>query len=343
MNRLASYASVFPILFSTAATLSQDELDTSDADMQEMEQGFDALDDMLKGLSGLKKKLPDRSLYGTVRVLQDLDKQQGPSTIRGRCSAFTLLTLRSHSLESYPRGAWESKDGWVHVLVQRDRESTSQSGTETESWRADDFVHGSFAINTHDDGTYSVAFSSAAVDTRIEIRRPRSDVFISNQGRCYLDIDLHNLPMPQDEAAPFAGSGVDAVTNTRVSWEFWPNECKSDEHKISGSRWSGPVVQEGLEGKIQAAFVKAFQDRGVAAGPEHVTIFDPDENPSKFIIRVSQDHCLLPNGRAIAKECIRDHSQEGAKYAFIGGIQRSGLRTRVTVRVVDIETGECRR
>jgi len=308
--------------------------------MQEMEDSMATLEDMLKGLSELKEKLPDRGLNGIVRAIQDLDKQFGTNTTRGQCSAFGLLKLRSHSLETYPLGAWESIGGQVHALVQRDHAWTTLSGTATESWRADDIVEGSFAISSHDDDTYSVSFSTAAIPTSIETRYPKSEVMNTVQGRCDINIDLDNLPLPQDEATPFAGSGVDTETKTRVSWEFWPNKCKADEFNFSKSADYGSIVQEGFDGEVQAAFVNAFRSQGVAAGPEHVTVFDTDkENPFTFIIRVSKDHCVLPHRRAIARECIKLGSQEGAMHAFIGGIQRTSHRTRATIRVVNVETG----
>jgi len=333
---------LYSCLLWPVAGLPQDGETPSASEMQQMEDSMKSLQNMLKGLSGLKKELPNRSLTGIVHAVQDLDFQTGVSSAQGQCTAFGLLSLKSHSLESYPRGAWETKQGWVHAVVQRDQEFKTLSGRGTETWRADDIVSGNFGISTHDDASYSVSFSTAAVQTAIEHREPRLLVLNSVQGRCSINIDLHDLPLPQDKAAPLAGSGMDPITRTRVSWEFWPNECKADELKLSKSKDYGPIVQEGFAGEVQAAFIRAFRSRGVEAGPEHVTIINPEKDKEffNFAIRVSIDHCVMPHMRAISQMCIKLHSQENALDAFIGGIQRRDQRTRATVRVVKIETAE---
>jgi len=120
------------------------------------------------------------------------------------------------------------------------------------------------------------------------------------------------------------------------------NECKAGEHRMSETEDYGPVVQEGFAGEVQAAFVDALRSYGVEAGPEHVTIDDTGaDNPLfSFGIRISNDHCVLPHMRAISRECIREGSQESAVHMLTGSIQRTGSRTRATVRVFKVETGQ---
>ena len=340
MKRPAFYGSLLPLLLVPLVVLSQESDGPSKDEMREMENSMSSLADMLKGLKGLKEKLPDRKLHGVVRVVQNLDYQLGTSTSRGQCTSFGALSLLSHSFEAYPLGAWESKEGWLHSNAQRDLKWDDGGSTATEAWRGDEIVGGTFGISTHDDETYSISFNSAAVATSIETHHPRSAPLHSVQGRCGISIHLKDLPLPADSSMPFSGSGYDAESKTRVSWQFWPNECKADEYLLSSHKNYDPVVQEGLDGEVQAAFVDALRSKGVAAGPEHVTIYDAENtNPIRFMLRVSGDHCLLPAERAIAEKCIKEGSQEGAMHVLLGGIQRTDSQTRATVRVVEVETG----
>ena len=131
-------------------------------------------------------------------------------------------------------------------------------------------------------------------------------------------------------------------TSTTSTHSFTVKKCKPGEERMADSKDYDPIEQEGFAGQVQQAFVKALRRHGIDAGPEHVRIEDVDATSQffTFFLRVSHDGCLLPQEEAIARECIRDYSQEGAMYMLVGGIQRTGTQTRATPRIVRIGTGE---
>jgi hypothetical protein len=119
------------------------------------------------------------------------------------------------------------------------------------------------------------------------------------------------------------------------------NKCPPGTERPIDTEAHDPVEQEGFAGEMQQAFVDALRARGLDAGPEHVTIIkhNPYGSFFRFALRVSRDGCLLPHMRAIARECIRDGSQKGAKHLLVGSIQRAAGKTRVVPRTVVVETG----
>ena len=131
-------------------------------------------------------------------------------------------------------------------------------------------------------------------------------------------------------------------TSTTSTHSFTVKKCKPGEERMADSKDYDPIEQEGFAGQVQQAFVKALQRHGIDAGPEHVRIEDVDATSQffTFFLRVSHDGCLLPQKEAIARECIRDYSQEGAMYMLVGAIQRTRTQTRATPRIVRVETGE---
>lgn len=120
------------------------------------------------------------------------------------------------------------------------------------------------------------------------------------------------------------------------------NECPPGTARPIDTEAQDPVKHDGFAGELQQAIVDALNRAGINAGPEHVTIPRTAYNNtySTFVLRVSHDGCLLPHMRAIARECIRGYSQEGAQRLLLGSVQRVHNRTRVNVRTVFVETGE---
>ena len=118
------------------------------------------------------------------------------------------------------------------------------------------------------------------------------------------------------------------------------NKCAPGTERMIDGEDYDPVEQEGFAGEMQQAFVDALRRRGIDAGPEHVSINGAETNQAyfQFTLRVSGDGCLLPQVRAIARECIREGSQEGAKHILLGSIQRAFGKTRAIVRMVVVET-----
>ena len=119
-------------------------------------------------------------------------------------------------------------------------------------------------------------------------------------------------------------------------------ECEPGTERLADTEDYDPVEQEGFAGEMQQAIVDAFRRSGIEAGREHVTISDVNANRSlfKFQIRTSSDGCLLPHGRTIARECIREGSQKGAPRILLGSVQRFGGKTRALIRMVRTETAE---
>lgn len=64
---------------------------------------------------------------------------------------------------------------------------------------------------------------------------------------------------------------------------------------------------------------------------------------TNFILYVSRDGCLLPDrdliNEAIRNNCVKPHSLEGAQRLILGSIQQANGKTRVLMRVVEVETG----
>jgi hypothetical protein len=123
------------------------------------------------------------------------------------------------------------------------------------------------------------------------------------------------------------------------------NECPPGTERPIDTEAHEPIEHEGFAGEVQQAFVDALRARGIDAGPEHIEIIGAEVNPAffRFMLRVSRDGCLLPHMRAIARECIRERSQKGAKHLLVGSIQRAAGKTRVVPRTVVVERGRCRR
>ena len=119
------------------------------------------------------------------------------------------------------------------------------------------------------------------------------------------------------------------------------NKCPPGTERPIDTEAHDPVEHEGFAGEVQQAFVDALRARGIDAGPEHIEIIGAEVNPAffRFMLRVSRDGCLLPHMRAIARECIRERSQKGAKHLLVGSIQRAAGKTRVVPRTVVVETG----
>jgi len=57
---------------------------------------------------------------------------------------------------------------------------------------------------------------------------------------------------------------------------------------------------------------------------------------------ISWDNCLLPDrdliNEAIKNYCVKPHSLQGAIRVILGSIQQASGKTRVLMRVVDVET-----
>lgn len=116
-----------------------------------------------------------------------------------------------------------------------------------------------------------------------------------------------------------------------------------------------PVEPDGAKGSgefkvtaesLRAAFVKAFDTRGVKTSGDFVQINETEaEGGKKFLIRLGREYNLLPSpdwlASEIAKGNIKEGSQEGSKYTVLGMMQSSAslCKIRINTRIVVTETG----
>ena len=97
---------------------------------------------------------------------------------------------------------------------------------------------------------------------------------------------------------------------------------------------------------LRAAFVKAFDKRGIRTSGDFVQVNETEaEGSKKFMIRLGGEYNLLPSPDwlegEIAKGNIKKGSQEGSKYTLLGLMQASSslCKIRINTRIVTTETG----
>jgi len=73
------------------------------------------------------------------------------------------------------------------------------------------------------------------------------------------------------------------------------------------------------------------------------------KTPGQFMLRISSEDCLLPNNEFISADCRQremreggenEKKYEGALRILVGSIQHANGKTRASVRIVNVETGE---
>lgn len=96
-----------------------------------------------------------------------------------------------------------------------------------------------------------------------------------------------------------------------------------------------PVVQQLIDG---------FHAQGIDIGPQHLLVEDDKGGDLiRFVVRLDRDSCVLPDGQCVVEAVTDGTVPEGkqvvAAYHLYGSIQQAGTKTRVSTRVVSIETG----
>jgi hypothetical protein len=100
------------------------------------------------------------------------------------------------------------------------------------------------------------------------------------------------------------------------------------------------------ETPLSAADVAAALAHAVG-NPEHVALHDPVESGGTgvhpFAVRISGAGATLPTLEHVRSmldiTCVEEASLEGARLLVVGSVQGAGNRFRITMRVVDVETG----
>ncbi len=109
-----------------------------------------------------------------------------------------------------------------------------------------------------------------------------------------------------------------------------------------------PSPPKGSKGTAEAshfndAVISALKQFNKSASSEFTEVSSKKDDLTRFTLRISRDDCLLPNtdliNEAINNNCVKPRSLEGANRLIFGAVQQASGKTRVTTRVVEIETG----
>lgn len=308
---------------------------------QELDDAAEGLSQLLEGLQGLKKKLPDRSLRGSIRVSWDIGYSHERSHRTGHCTAFGTFSLKPSSMEAYPIGQWSSRNGTIDASTAMNSERTPQYGAKrTSRWQGSARVGASVNISTFEESqSYSIRFSSANIPVA-EVHQTEGHPPRKFKGRqCDMAISVEEQPLPQANQ-PFAGSFRDPELKLSISWDFRPNTCDTGEVPRP------PEVLDPPTGKaktLQAAVVAALGN-AAGAGPEHVGASWNDEDIlPMYVLRLDANGCLLPGVRYALDECGSSGKQEGASHLAVGTIQQAAATTRANIRIFEVETGVIRK
>lgn len=111
-----------------------------------------------------------------------------------------------------------------------------------------------------------------------------------------------------------------------------------------GSRSAGGD-EEPRTALVRAPVAAALAAHGARAGPEVVAVRDTrDERVIRFHVRLGAGNEPLPVLACLKREAaagrVAEGSLAGAGHLLVGGVQRVGSRTRVSMRVVVVETAE---
>jgi hypothetical protein len=93
---------------------------------------------------------------------------------------------------------------------------------------------------------------------------------------------------------------------------------------------------------LRAAFEQALNARQLETPPCYVAVQAKDPQLADYQVRLGKDYNLLPTSDWIKTQTDEGHlnaPQEGSRYMLQGAAQKAGDTYRVTIRVVNLETG----
>jgi hypothetical protein len=111
-------------------------------------------------------------------------------------------------------------------------------------------------------------------------------------------------------------------------------DAPGDEADNAGCKLSGAAMRD--------AFAQAFDSRGVDTPPCYVASQAKDPNLTTYQVRLGKDYNLLPTADWVKRQIDEGHitaPQEGSRFMLQGAAQKVGDTYRVTIRIVNIETG----
>ncbi len=157
-----------------------------------------------------------------------------------------------------------------------------------------------------------------------------------------------------DEVGPLEGEQewTDEIPNAHqvrsISWDLSPGPLEADEpddHPCDDTD-----IREGLETaaaeSLREGVAAGFEDAGVSLGPEQVAVVQPGVGDDlRYSIRLGYDDnrprhtgaCIVD---AVARGALPPGVEEGSAHLVVGMLQQVDGRTRLSMRVVDVETGE---
>lgn len=115
-------------------------------------------------------------------------------------------------------------------------------------------------------------------------------------------------------------------------------DCPEEEEAkvdVSDSGQIDPMTE-----KLRAALLRVLSDHGPELDDSSVKVESwGAEGLWRFAIRISDEGCILPTLDSIAN-CSSSKAQVSASRLLIGSLQVAGGASRVTARIIDVETGE---
>lgn len=178
-----------------------------------------------------------------------------------------------------------------------------------------------------------------------------------DEGRLYREASAWNPP-PIEESLPVSadqlagswdGPSQVGLGDEQFSWHLAPDPDPPtpvdvvDDHPCDGTDVRDGLDTPGAE-SVRTGIADAVTATGSAIGPEHVAVNgEADAGPLTYSLRLGRDGQPLHSGECIVHQfhqgAITPGVEEPASQLMVGMVQHVADRTRVTVRVVDVETG----
>ena len=241
-------------------------------------------------------------------------------------------------------GSWrDTGDSWDAIFA--------DNGTHVSEW--------SMNIELNRDG-YSLARSYEFMPIEVSVEGSKSAETTGWYEAQYrstasdLDYAGGSVELP-DAVGPLVGGhdwtdddAPNAIQTRSFFWELSPGRPEPDEPEDHPC--DDTDIREGADTAaaetLREGVADGFGDGGVSLGPEHVTVIEHGTSGLlRFSIRLGYtDNLPRHTGECIVDAVARGELpagvEEGAAHQVVGMLQEIDGRTRVSMRVVDVETGE---
>ena len=218
-----------------------------------------------------------------------------------------------------------------------------QSGTK---YHSDSTESEFFSLDADGNPTAHVGKARWSVQTLEEIKNDTPHCHTTHGGSDPL------IPMPGRYRMTVTHSVYDSTYSNLTSWSAPENKKETTEDVdfeiVEGCADDAATQSADAQNcqlnssTLRAAFEQALGARQLETPPCYVAVQAKDPQLANYQVRLGKDYNLLPTSDWIKTQTGEGHlntPQEGSRYMLQGAVQKAGDTYRVTIRVVNLETG----